>query len=334
MPFICTPNLDWLWLAVPVALLSLFIPVLLSFVARFFGLQPLSMWVKAEYAQAAVSFLVIAFVLAMQTAGCSVVGEVALDVAAASGNVHLVGATGSGTIADPNQIAKGYIIAVTRCADRIWTFAYILNWLPEIVKGMSLDVRGAEAISGGLAFTGIVTVLHYIANGMVYVAVFHFIEYHLLSLAQYTMLPIFLPIGLLLRSFPLTRGAGGLVTAFALGFAFVFPMSLVVINAMMPNVGYACAQVDVKLNDNPFSKMDQCSANVGSQISMLSQLRGNADDLDSLIALLQRTLGLLYLISVVYPTVALIITFTFIRQTGSLFGADLAEIGRGLIKLI
>ncbi len=334
MPFVCTPNIGWLWLAVPVALLSLFVPVLLSFVARFFGLQPLSMWVKAEYAQAAVSFLIIAFVLAMQTAGCSVAGEVALNVAAASGNVQLVGVTNGGTIADPSQIAKGYLIAVTACVDKVWTFAYILNWLPELVRGMSLDTRGAEGISGRLAFSGIVTVLHYIANGMVYVAVFHFIEYHLLSLAQYTMLPIFLPIGLLLRSFPLTRGAGGLVTAFSLGFAFVFPMSFVLITAMMPNVGYACEQVRVELASNPFSQMDQCSTNVGSQISMLSQLRGNADDIDSLTALLQQTLGLLYLQSVVYPTVALIITFTFIRQTGSLFGADLAEIGRGLIKLI
>src|SRR3989344_639495 len=102
MAFVCTPNMGWLWLAVPVALLSIFVPVLLSFVARFFGMQQLSMWVKAEYAQAMVSFLIIAFVVAMQTAGCSVAGEVALTVAGSSANVHLVGATGGGAIADPN----------------------------------------------------------------------------------------------------------------------------------------------------------------------------------------------------------------------------------------
>jgi len=326
--------MGWLWLAVPVALLSIFVPVLLSFVARFFGMQQLSMWVKAEYAQAMVSFLIIAFVVAMQTAGCSVAGEVALTVAGSSANVHLVGATGGGAIADPNQIAKAYILLVADCVDWVWKFSYALNWLPEIVASMSLDVRGAEAISGGLAFTGIVTLLHYIANSMVYVAIFHFVEYHLLSLAQYTMLPIFLPLGLLLRSFPLTRGAGGLVTAFALGFAFVFPMSFVLIVAMMPHTYLICNEVQVEALNNPFSQMDQCSNNVGSQIGMLSQLKGNADLLESGSSLLQKTLGLLYLQSVVYPMVALVITFTFIRQTGSLFGADLAEIGRGLIKLI
>ncbi|HIH30560.1 TPA: hypothetical protein HA243_04120, partial [Candidatus Micrarchaeota archaeon] len=44
--------------------------------------------------------------------------------------------------------------------------------------------------------------------------------------------------------------------------------------------------------------------------------------------------SLLFLQAIFYPLASLIITISFIRQTGSLFGADLAEIGRGLIKLI
>ena len=45
-------------------------------------------------------------------------------------------------------------------------------------------------------------------------------------------------------------------------------------------------------------------------------------------------LGVFFMQALFYPLAALIITFSFIRQTGSLLGADLAEIGRGLIKII
>lgn len=333
MPLVCTPNLGWLALAIPIALLSLFVSVLLGMLAKFFGMQNLTMWTHAEYAQVAVSFLLIAFAVGMQTAGCSVVGEVALKVAAASANVNLINAAG-GSVADPAQIAKSYILSLVDCADWVWKGAWVLNSFFEVVSSMSLDVRGAEGIGGSLAFQGKVTLMHYIANNMVYLAVLNFVMYHLLSFSQYTMLPIFLPIGLLLRSFPLTRGAGGLVTAFALGFAFVFPMTFVLITAMMPHSGFVCKQVEAQVTSNQFAGFEQCTENIGNQIGLLSEVRGNADELDAATDTLQKVIGVFYLQSVVYPVVCLIITFTFIRQTGSLFGADLAEIGRGLVKII
>src|SRR3989338_3282626 len=47
-----------------------------------------------------------------------------------------------------------------------------------------------------------------------------------LSLVQYMldwMLPLFLPLGVILRAIPFTRGAGGLLIALVLGFYFIFP---------------------------------------------------------------------------------------------------------------
>jgi hypothetical protein len=54
----------------------------------------------------------------------------------------------------------------------------------------------------------------------------------------------------------------------------------------------------------------------------------------SLLEQAKRFLPLFYMQAVFYPMVAIIITFTFIRQTGAMFGADLNEIGRGLVKMI
>ena len=182
---------------------------------------------------------------------------------------------------------------------------------------------------------------HYINNNLVYLVLFHYVQYSLLQFAAYTMLPVFLPIGLALRAFPVTRGAGGLVTAIALGFAFVFPISYVLIVAMMPGVQGACTQLNL-VPQNPNyqtltggqDKGNPCLTNEGAQIENHFRVEKSQNWLSQQLDYYSQLLGLLFMQALFYPLAALIITFTFIRQTGSLFGADLAEIGRGLIKII
>ena len=159
-------------------------------------------------------------------------------------------------------------------------------------------------------------------------------QYFILQLSQFTMLQVFLPIGLALRAFPATRGAGGLVTAFALGFAFVFPICYVLIVAMMPNAGAVCAQVSVMNAEARAAHSDPCLNTEGAQMQQYYQLKSEQGRVAGVLTFMQESINIFFLQSMFYPLAALIVTFTFIRQTGSLFGADLAEIGRGLIKII
>ena len=63
---------DWVSISTTIAMISFFIAVLLQMVAKAFNLQSLSMWVRGEYAQVAVSFLIIFFAATMVTAGNTV----------------------------------------------------------------------------------------------------------------------------------------------------------------------------------------------------------------------------------------------------------------------
>jgi hypothetical protein len=193
---------------------------------------------------------------------------------------------------------------------------------------------GVEAIGGGWALGGLVSFFHYLNNNLVYLALFNYVQYYILQFSQFTMLQIFLPIGLILRSFPVTRGAGGLVTAFALGFAFVFPISYVLIVAMMPNTHALCSQVNVMKEEAVNAHQDPCLNNEGAILEKYYQLKAEKGKLGGISAFLSESINIFFLQSMFYPLVALVITFTFIRQTSSLLGADLAEIGRGLLKII
>ena len=135
----------------------------------------------------------------------------------------------------------------------------------------------------------------------------------------------------MLRAFPITRGAGGLITAFALGFGFVFPMTYVLTIAMMSDINSACTRTTVMA---PKINADPCFNNRGAIDAIRLELGSKKGEIaqfgDSAIGLL----SLMYIEAFFYPLIALIVTFTFIRQTGALFGADLAEIGRGIVKII
>jgi len=58
----------------------------------------------------------------------------------------------------------------------------------------------------------------------------------LLKLAETFFFPILLPLGLFLRCFQFTRGAGGLLIAIAVAFYFIFPISIVLTTAMANKV--------------------------------------------------------------------------------------------------
>ena len=324
---------DWAGLCTMVALISFFIVVLLQMVAKAFGLQSLNMWVRAEYAQIAVSFLLIFFALAMVGAGNDVVGDITSDVTAASGNIPL-NAAAHQHLRDPSRIGQAYLDTLTTCESTMYYTIFTLNFFVEFFSKMSLDSTGVEGIGGGFALTGIVSLYHFIANNLVYLALFNYVQYYILQFSQYTMLQIFLPIGLILRAFPVTRGAGGLVTAFALGFAFVFPITYVLIVAMMPNAGAICAQVDLMSADVQATHSDPCLHSTGEQMEKYYQLKSEQGRVRGITTFFEQSLNIFFLQSLIYPTVALIITFTFIRQSSSLMGADLAEIGRGLMKII
>lgn len=315
---------------------SLFLAVFLDMVSRAFSLQALSMWVKSEYAQVAVTFLIIlmAFLIFGNGVEPGIGEEIAMEataaVAAETGNIAIRDAAEL-HVNNPTEIAKSYIKGtVVKCQADIYLGIFILDLLAEPGSSLMLEVRGVESIGGGFFLGGIVSTLHYLAASIVYLGVFEYVQYYLLTFSYYTMLSVFLPIGLVLRAFPFTRGAGGLIVAVALGFAFVFPVTYILVMAMMPSLGTDCSSVDVPVDSADIPSW----FNAGEIKDNMLRIQAEQGRMNLSVEGIRAKIALLYLQAFFYPMVVLIVTFTFIRQTGSLFGSDLAEIGRGIIKIV
>ena len=327
---------EWIIYSTLIAAISFFAVLLLQMAANAFGIRELSMWAKSEYMHVIVSFLIILFAVAMLTGGSAIIGQLTQQIALHSGNVRLSDSASSG-LSDPTEIGKAYLLSVIGCEKDLYRTVYWFNVIFESAGKLTIDIRGEEPVASGFAMSGVSTLYHYINNNVVYLILFHYIQYGMLQFSAYAMLQVFLPIGLALRAFAPTRGVGGLVTAFALGFAFVFPMSYVVIVAMMPQIGGMCAEVGNIQQSRQFQYLTSdypCFSNEGEQTELVMKLKKEEGWLGGIFAWLKSIVPLLFLQALFYPLAALIITISFIRQTGSLFGADLAEIGRGLVKII
>jgi len=326
------------------ALIGFFIALLVHMASEAMGLPNLKMWAKSEYMQVAASFLIILLAIGMANVGMKIGADMATEIAKASNNAVLANASANVSNADdPVKIAKSYLInGPLTCEVHLYELVRAINRAIEGLNSLSINLSNVEGVGLGFFYAGKVSATHYAAQSIAYLSIFHYIQYHLLDFSQYVMLQIFLPIGIILRTFAPTRGAGGLMIAFALGFAFIFPISYLFILAIMPQNSLTCGDKFVAQANaaspqaayaNEFLSDDPCANNAGSTVMKMMKSEGDAGEQSEIMQILS-LLNQMYLQAIFYPMVCLILTFTFVRQTSSLFGTDLAEIGRGLIKII
>jgi len=174
---------------------------------------------------------------------------------------------------------------------------------------------------------------------------------HILDFVKYYS-GFFFSIGVALRAFPPTRGAGGYLMAISFGLYFIFPLAYVVIATLsLPHVqsnlvevedlsgspgyhgtGYICATPEV-----PDTTQFACGgADISARaVEYTDFLHAHENLLTDVLTTQVDSLGRHLVSSIcIFPLVAFTVMFTFVLNTTSLFGGNIPEIGRGLVKLI
>ncbi len=312
----------------PVILLAafttfLFVTILYMF-SFVFNLQPLKQWCKSEYAQVLVTFLIAIFLIALITWGIPVTMQF---TGSTMGAVGMAGYP-SGIALEPFEIARAYTNTTINCATGVYRWIYYINSFVEVGESINLDIGGSEAAMAW-HLSGIVGAFHIIENRLTYVMLIQYMFYRLLDFFQATMFTFFLPAGLILRTFPLTRGVGGFLIALAIGGYIIFPLAFVVVVALQGNIASSCT-----VNFNALPGIQRCGDSLTDAYATQEYVRQNLPLITGYMQDASNKVAMIFLQSVFFPLVALIIFFTFVRQTSSLMGADLAELGTGLIKII
>jgi hypothetical protein len=142
------------------------------------------------------------------------------------------------------------------------------------------------------------------------------------------MLAVFLPVGLILRSFHFTRGVGALFIAVAVGFYFVFPYVFVLTDPSFVKLP--------PLQQYPQIAGNFCYPTLAGAVAFIATSgaqSGSSVGAPSL-QMMSSQFGRLYAALLIHPLIALFITLIVIRYLMYLFGEEGFDVIRAVGKAI
>ncbi len=220
----------------------------------------------------------------------------------------------------------------TRVSNKMASVAVVFT----SVASNSYSVTGSPDLSGESA----ANISGFILNSLKNIFILNSLYYLLFDIMLFfrsSALTIFLPIGILLRIFPISRGAGAFLMAIAISFQFIFPFSFILFfnyidfqeKESISGISEIITQVDELDNISPCPGFSVFNVQVEDNLReyILKDITGFVGSISSFLSF-----TLLKITTTIF--VSAIFTYTSVHSLSGIFGADIPEIGRGFFRVI
>jgi hypothetical protein len=349
---------DWKTISVAAAAFSIIGSAALIMLSRLFSLRNLEQVAKTEFVYAASTVLIVIMTVGIiglaepRLAGGD--NSLARSLYLVSFGFNCGDPTSATYSAACSQVfsestlidwMKLYMATPTKCVQRMMDILYALEVPIAAMTSVYMEIFMSEHASG----FGVKWIEERIMNATSSFSFYMYVFYllvHILNFIKFYA-GFFFSIGVILRAFPPTRGAGAYLMAMSFGLYFVFPLSYILIaslglphaqsNIVSFNVtetggpGYSCSLPEV-----PDISSMACGADDAAKMMEFRDLiLANREELGTMITLrigdFER--NLIHSLCI-FPMIAFVMLLTFVLNTTNLFGGNIPEIGRGLVKLI
>lgn len=223
------------------------------------------------------------------------------------------------------EITILYLRSIMRCAESYGVHLFILSMLAHELAPTAQDVF-MHITTSGWVFSGLAQTMDNMLNTIYFLELAYRIQIYIMRFMDSFALPLFLPLGILLRVCPPTRGAGGYIIALSLGMYIIYPLAYLVVLFSSPYSSCTTPEIPEPYlgGTSKIGAIDELSMWFSAFHRSISVFLSVIANFSS--ALITKICF--------FPLVALAITMTFVQATSGLFGANIPEIGRGLLKLI
>ena len=346
----------WEAVAVLAVLITFAFSAIALMFARLFSSKEIEKFAKVEFMYALSSVVLIAFMIffvdIMALKATAFVVSMSRDRSALMPIVE--------NNPSPFTVAEFYLNRTGVCAQTRYMEAFCLSVPFKAVGSMEMDetetAKGLENVPNGLSSvsrtaTGVVSqniigVVNNFAAGtifnLMYINYLVYLQKHILLFAQQTMLLIFLPLGVVLRAFPMVRGTGNLLISVAMGLYFVYPVSysiLLVLSRSSNNFDTSCGISGITQIDSSGSLpcadlLTDFSRIKGAIGSYFVNTEEGANPAMAALTDMQRLISDMVIYAVVYPFVVAVITYTFIKSFATFLNVEAQEFAQGLVRLL
>ena len=241
------------------------------------------------------------------------------------------------------DVAKMYLAPARACAESALDSLSIISVPVEALASIYVEIFMSEHASG-YGFKILAERITNLVNSLGFYLFAYYLFVHIFNFIRVYGL-FFLSVGIVLRSFPLTRGAGAYIIALSIGLYFILPFSYILSASIASTYTFerSFLGVDLGASNNLVCGVPQlpdeslaCQAtNPFTMINMKNYVEEHQDEMWSITDLISGSIMPSIIVRVcLLPLVALTITFTFVLSSTNLFGGYIPEVGRGLIRLV
>jgi hypothetical protein len=351
---------DWETLAILSASISVIFSIMLIMLSRLFDLKQLEQTGKKEFVFAASTVFIVMFVILLLSLADDKITEIGKEMywTAISfcpdqnskicqklndPNKDWLAAIKVDTVIDLMQL---YMQPPAKCTQEFLDYMYVASIPIEACASLFMEIYMSEHMS----CFGLKWLAERITNTtqmMTFYMFTYYMLFHMLNFIK-NYAGFFFALGVVLRALPPTRGAGAYVMALAVGLYFVLPFSYVLISTVSmthANTGfiapsgvdgatgaitYICATPAI----GDVEALGCGTESIAKQFELRSTLESKSVDYSEFFGNLHDIMMNLISVICVFPLVAFIILFSFVLNTTNLFGGNIPEIGRGLVRLI
>ncbi len=354
---------DWELAYIPLIILASFVAMLFNIIfimlGKSFSISSLERFGKSELSQTIVTIFMAGFLVAMIGTAMVLVSNLIAGSVVCEGETYAVVGVDSFDLGDalrttsklggPNTpLEPIYSLLLCRLSSKSSALAQIIDSRlnsPSIISAFlllnsRLSVLGIPVYNGATGFflTGFGNIYELVEQArleMIFsipLLIALNSQFVLLTYIYNNMLTVFLPLGILLRAFYITRPVGGLFISLAISLFFIFPVVYFVLDP-----GFVPAPPK-PLVDEVVSTQSVSCVNTMQGVSTLltsysaspSGVGGQIAEIRSSVSDIART----YLELIIHPLVSLSISLMIGRYIMSLLGADPYAISRMVGKVI
>jgi len=329
----------WVMIAFLAALISLLAASLVLGMGYVLNLQNVKHIGRAELMQAVASLILVALLFGAAWVEEPLVQMLESRTQVIAGSIFR---PGQNLAVNPFDVSYAFLMKLIACSEKNYRGIYSASISSEFLAATTMSVstyipflKTALAEDIFRLIPGIserVAENEYMADEYTQLLIFLYGQMALFKFIETSMFSIFLPIGILLRAFPPTRGAGAVLIALAIGFYMVFPLTYTVLASSTSTIP-GCGAMSVQMTG--VTKIQKaCPASPSSAIGMIEQATEGLDTGSAAMTSIKSSATDIRYYAFLYLIIALGVALIFVRSVSPILGADISEIGRSMIRMV
>lgn len=339
----------WFVIAVVVCAIALMGAGIVYVIGHSFDLRNVKQIGRAELMQAIASLLLVALLFGVEWSEYTLLDlmetQTGIITAAIYAPEQYRAVTQAGGIikVNPFEVSYAFMRKLLDCTERMYKTQYdrsqTAEWLSNIYLQFDFKIGWLQYINlvpyGGEflrpAFGKMTQETEYLADEFTWLSILLYIQLAIMRFVESSMFTVFLPIGIILRAFPPTRGAGAVLIAIAIGMYIVYPLTYTLLAVSTPPVVEGC---NVQIPKEYSEVKKECPISSAGLTSGVTQAQTSLAAIESdMVKVSGGATSIRYLVYI-YFIIALGASFLFIRSISSILGADIGEIGRTMLKMM